>query len=155
MELGMNRRPPRIAIAGSSTLPAQAALPAFNFLLTAVYNPVLLLRRGISTPPGRVEFVLALQAKLMDWKVEWYVPQPGGRDRVFYRDIDMVAKADVVLCVFPRNAPMEGGTSHVVEKAQDRGVPVYAYTFDPINGHWERLGEWDPHDSWAHKVPVG
>ncbi len=96
-----------------------------------------------------------MMAKMMEWTVEWFAPRPGGREQVFYRDIDMVSKADVVLCVFSEDSAMEGGTAHVVEKAQDRGIPVYAYTFDPESGHWMRLGEWDPDNSWAHRVPSG
>lgn len=114
------------------------------------------MRRGISTNPGKPEFALASAATIMEWPVEWFQPEPGGRDQVFYRDIEMVSKADVVLCVFDSTAPMEGGTAHVVEKAQDRGVPVYAYT--AIAGEewkWVRLGEWDPGEAWAHRVPVG
>jgi nucleoside 2-deoxyribosyltransferase len=86
--------------------------------------------------------------------VELFKPEPGGRDQVFFRDIEMVREADLVICVFNEGSPMEGGTAHVVEKAQDRRVPVYAYT-DDGDGHWSRLGEWDPEDTWAHRVPRG
>lgn len=86
--------------------------------------------------------------------VEMFMPEEGGRDQVFFRDIEMVREADLVIAVFSENAPMEGGTAHVVEKAQDRRVPVYAYT-DDGEGQWTRLGEWDPDDAWAHRVPRG
>jgi hypothetical protein len=104
--------------------------------------------------PGIFEFSLQTMAKTMGWPIEWFIPAPGGRDQVFFRDIDMVAKADVVICVFPEDSPMEGGTAHVVEKAQDRRAPVYAYT-DDGTGQWTRLGEWDPDEAWAHRVPAG
>ena len=92
----------------------------------------------------------------MGWGVAWFTPDPGGRERVFFRDIEMVAKADVVICVFPEGDPMGGGTGHVVEKAQDKGVPVYAYTSATDQPQsWTRLGEWDPEDSWAAFVPRG
>jgi len=114
------------------------------------------MRRGINTLPGRVESAIATAAKLMDWPIEWFVPEPGGRDQVFFRDIEMVREADVVLCVFTETDPMAGGTGHVVEKAIDRRVPVYAYTADIENPRvWHRLGEWDPDDAWASRVPAG
>ena len=72
----------------------------------------------------------------------------------FFRDIEMVSKADLVLCIFHEGQPMEGGTAHVVEKAQDKRVPVYAYTSDD-DGRWTRLGEWDPDDAWGSSVPSG
>jgi nucleoside 2-deoxyribosyltransferase len=119
-------------------------------------HPTILMRRGINTMPGQAEFALASAATIMGWTVEWFQPEPGGRDQVFHRDIDMVSKADVVLCVFDHDKPMDGGTGHVVEKAQDRGVPVYAYTAERDESWiWTRLGEWDPEDAWANRVPVG
>jgi nucleoside 2-deoxyribosyltransferase len=92
---------------------------------------------------------------MLNIPVEWFRPKPGGRDEVFHRDIEMVSHADVVICVFSEDQPMEGGTAHIVEKAQDRHVPVYAYTFDANSGHWARLGEWDPDNTWANQVPSG
>jgi len=86
--------------------------------------------------------------------VELFKPEEGGRDQTFFRDIELVREADLVICVFSEAAPMEGGTAHVVEKAQDRHVPVYAYT-DDGTGHWIRLGEWDPDEAWARRVPQG
>jgi hypothetical protein len=122
----------------------------------SVQHPTILMRRGINTLPGRVESAIATAAKLMDWPIEWFVPEPGGRDQVFFRDIEMVREADVVLCVFTETDPMAGGTGHVVEKAIDRRVPVYAYTADIENPRvWHRLGEWDPDDAWASRVPAG
>jgi hypothetical protein len=150
-----DRRPTRVAFAGAGSLPGSAALPAFRFLLS-IKDPVILMRRGINTQPGRIEFAIATAAKVMDWEVEWFVPEPGGRDQVFYRDIEMVREADIVLCVFPSHDPMGGGTGHVVEKAVDRGAPVYAYVSDDESPWiWHRLGEWDPLDSWSSRVPVG
>lgn len=98
------------------------------------------------------EFAVQLVCTQLSIPVELFIPEPGGRDQVFFRDIEMVREADLVIAVFSENAPMEGGTAHVVEKAQDRRVPVYAYT-DDGEGHWTRLGEWDPDDMWAHRVP--
>jgi hypothetical protein len=120
---------------------------------------VLLLRHGISTQPSQFDFSVAMSAKLLDWPVRWYIPEPGGRDQVFYRDIEMVRDADVVLAFFANGAVMEGGTAHVVEKAQDARVPVYAYEWEVEyggdNGHFVRVGEHDPDNTWVRRVPEG
>jgi len=86
---------------------------------------------------------------------ELYRPGGGvGRAGVFFRDIEMVSESDLVLALFPESDPMEGGTAHVVEKAQDQRVPVYAYTVDDdLKLH--RLGEWDADEAWSHTVPGG
>jgi hypothetical protein len=102
------------------------------------------------------EFAIHLMCKQLVIPVELRVPEAGGRDQVFHRDIEMVAKSDLVICVFSEADPMGGGTGHVVEKAIDRGVPVYAYTSSDAEPQlWTRLGEWDAGDAWSHRVPVG
>ena len=113
------------------------------------------MRRGKSGQKNDFESACHVMCMMLDIPVEFYVPEPGGRDEVYYRDIEMVSKADLVICIFPANQPMEGGTAHIVEKAQDRQVPVYAYTHDDDNGTWNRLGEWDPAEAWTHSVPEG
>lgn len=111
------------------------------------------MRRGRSTPPGRFEREVARVCALMGYGVQWFVPESGGRDQVYYRDIEMVAGADVVLCVFPEGEHMEGGTAHIVEKAQDARVPVYAYSWN--GAEYGRVGEFDPDDIWSRIVPAG
>lgn len=145
-----------MAFAASRSLPGRACLPAFNFLVSLPDEPTILMRRGISRDPGPCEFAMAVAATIMGWTIEWFAPEPGGRDQNFYRDIEMVSKADVALCVFPEADPMGGGTGHVVEKAQDRGCPVYAYTAEDERPQvWHRLGEWDAQDVWSAVVPMG
>ena len=111
------------------------------------------MRRGRTTAPGRFEREVARVCALMGYDVEWFVPEPGGRDQNYYRDIELVAKADVVIAVFDASEPMEGGTAHVVEKAQDARVPVYAYSWDGAT--YKRVGEFDPDDVWSLFVPPG
>lgn len=113
------------------------------------------MRRGRSTDPGRFESAVTLMATIMDWDIEWHRPEGTGREASFFRDIEMVKDADVVICVFDEASPMEGGTGHVVEKAQDRATPVYAYLYEEDGHRYRRLGEWDPTDSWARRVPDG
>ena len=111
------------------------------------------MRRGRSTAPGRFEREVARVCALMGYDVRWFVPEPGGRDMNYYRDIEMVGEADVCIAVFDAAEPMEGGTAHVVEKAQDARVPVYAYSWDGLD--YKRVGEFDPDDAWARVVPPG
>lgn len=124
-------------------------------LLAGLGNASVLMRKGRSTNPGTMESAVRTACSILNIPVSWYVPAPGGRDMVFYRDIDMVGDADLVICVFDARSPMEGGTAHVVEKAQDKHVPVYAYTCEPDDRVWQRLGEWDPDDAWGSRVPRG
>ena len=151
----IERRGPRVCVVGSRALPGTAALPFLTFILN-LNEPTLLLRARRSGPSNnQFEFACHVMARTLDIPVELFVPDAGGRSSTFFRDIKMVSKADVVICVFPGEQPMEGGTAHVVEKAQDDRVPVYAYTYDPDTGHWGRLGEWDPDNAWGERVPAG
>jgi len=111
------------------------------------------MRRGRSTAPGRVEREIARVCSLMGYDVRWFVPEPGGRDMVYHRDIAMVAEADVCIAIFEDGEPMTGGTGHVVEKAQDARVPVYAYSWNGAS--YLRVGEFDPDDIWGGFVPRG
>jgi hypothetical protein len=149
-----DRGHPRIVVAGSRSLPPRAALPLLRYILR-FRDPVVLMRKGIVKQKNDFETACCLICQPLDIPIEFYAPSPGGRDEVYYRDIEMVSKADLVICIFSAHQPMEGGTAHVVEKAQDRQVPVYAYTYDDENGTWDRLGEWDPADAWTHNVPEG
>jgi len=143
-------------VAASRTVPGRAALPLFNFILGLPGDPTILMRRALSKSIGPVEFSIAAASVIMGWDVEWFEPEPGGRDQNFYRDIEMVSKGDVAICLFPEADMMGGGTGHVVEKAQDRGMPVYAYWVEDEDPRvWHRIGEWDPTDAWASVVPVG
>lgn len=113
---------------------------------------VVLLRSSRAGIENQFESAVNLACSVLDIPVTLFQPEPGGRDMVFHRDIEMVGKADLVVCIFPDDAPMEGGTAHVVDKAQDQRVPVYSYTYDAANGTLHRLGEWDPEDSWGKRL---
>lgn len=72
--------------------------------------------------------------------VEWYPPVAGGRDQTYRRDFELVSHADRVEVFFSADHVMEGGTAHVVEAAQMRNIPVYAWAID-TQGRLERVGE--------------
>lgn len=74
--------------------------------------------------------------------VEWYSPDPGGRDQTYRRDYELVETADEVLALFDPARVMEGGTGHVVESALLRRIPVRAYVVHE-DGQIERVGEAD------------
>jgi|ERR1051326_2698724 hypothetical protein len=138
----------RIAVGGSRDVDPRAAAAIIKFLLR-LGHPTVLLRRGRETEPGPLESELAELARITGCPIEWHMPAPGGRDEVFFRDIDMVTSADLLLAVFSPEKSMEGGTAHLIEKAIDQRVPAYAFTFD--NG-LHRVGEYDPDDTWAKFV---
>ncbi len=123
-----------------------------HFLADACPNPTyVLLRRGISTDPGRFERLLAEWCSQFDHlNHRWIMPEVGGgAGSVFNRDTEMVGNADLVIAFFP-DTGLEGGTGHLVERAIDLGVPVYSYMIDGRDGSGvERLGEVDPTDTWG------
>jgi hypothetical protein len=130
-------------------------MPLLNYILAT--DPVTIVMRGSAGKWAHNAFEMALHIMcvMLDVRLEVHKPEAGGRKATFIRDIEMVESADVVLCVFSSEHPMEGGTAHVVEKAMDAGVPVYSYTCEPDSHVWKRLGEHDPEDSWKTRVPCG
>lgn len=135
-------------MAGSREVSPLAAAPILKFLLR-LDHPTIRLRRGRDTAPGQLENEIAELARSTGCPIEWYIPAAGGRDEVFYRDVDLVTGADLVLAIFAKTAYMVGGTAHVVEKAIDVRVPAYAFVWD---GHLERIGEHDPDNAWGDAV---
>jgi hypothetical protein len=73
-------------------------------------------------------------------EVDWFSPEPGGRDQTFRRDFEMVEAADEVVAYFDAETPMEGGTAHLVEAALVRNVQVHAWTIG-LDGFRVRIGE--------------
>lgn len=87
---------------------------------------VLMRHPLLQDQPQRFEQMVALACAHLKMDVEWCVPEPGGRHQVYFRDVEMVGKSDLVLAWFATDQ-MTGGTEHVVEKAIDQRVPVYSY----------------------------
>lgn len=139
----------RVVIAASRNADPHAAYHLLD-IIEKVDSPTVILRRGRETEPGPIEAEIASECRAMGVPIEWRVPAPGGRDEVYYRDLDMVTKADLVLAVFSPERTMEGGTAHVVEKAIDLRVPAYAFSYDRHG--LERVGEFDPDDAWGKVI---
>ena len=107
----------------------------------------MLLRRGYKTEPAMFEQAMAMLGTSLWMDVEWVKPEPDlGRAGTFLRDVELVKRADLVLCFFDK-PEISGGTAHVVEKAIDQEVPVYAYGFDGLR--FQRVGEHDPDNRWG------
>jgi hypothetical protein len=138
----------RIVVAGSRDADRHAAYFLMN-MIEKIGAPTVIMRRGRETEPGPLEDEVAGECRAVGIPIEWRVPAPGGRDEVFFRDLDMVTKADLVLAVFSPDRAMTGGTAHVVEKAIDLRVPAYAFTF---NHTLDRVGEFDPDDTWSRVI---
>lgn len=97
---------------------------------------VVLLRRPRGGYPSAFEAFVSSLASSLEFEVEWCVPGVGGRSAVFLRDVEMVQKADEVLCFFPPEHIMEGGTGHIVEKAMDQDKIVRAYALSSEGLRW-------------------
>lgn len=119
----------RVAFVGSTKLPLKDYAGAIlSEIARLPEGTLVLLRQGVTTPPGSFEQLVAQICARLDLEVEWCMPKRnGGRAAVFERDIAMAERADEVVAFFPANAVMEGGTAHVVEKAidADRTTNVY------------------------------
>lgn len=103
----------------------------------------ILLRRGLVSPPGIFEKVVAELAKARDLMVVYLQPTGNDRSAVYRRDYELVEAASRVEAYFASDRVMEGGTSHVVEAAMAREVPVYAWTTTD-KGLVVRVGEIEP-----------
>ncbi len=111
----------------------------------------ILLRTGNKTQPGWFELVVAAACESTWLPYEWVRPDPaGGPGATFERDVAMVRDSDAVMAFFA-GEEMAGGTAHVVEKAIDARVPVYAYGL--VDGAFKRIGEHDPDETWAQLAP--
>jgi hypothetical protein len=148
-----------VVIAGSRRLPAgQAPRLLIRFLAALPADACILLRKGAYTEPGRFERDVENLCSIlhMDW--EWCVPVPTGttvgRAAVYYRDIEMVDRADLVLLFFSPDEAHDGysGTAHLMDKALDAARPVYAYTVAE-DGLVSRVGEYDPEHLYADIAP--
>lgn len=139
----------RVAVAASTTIDVVPE-GLLHWLADGVKAATVLLRRGINTRPGKFESLVAEWCRMynhLDYR--WILPDPAdGPAMVFNRDTELVSAADVVIA-FLTPAGLEGGTGHVVERAIDRGVPVYSFT---IGEDLQRLGENDPTESWEDTI---
>ena len=149
----------KVTIAGSRRLPAgQAPRLLVRFLAALPDDAVILLRKGLYSEPGRFESDVESLCSILRLGWEWCVPAPTdttpGRSSVYFRDIEMVDRSDLVLLFLTPEDAEEGhsGTSHVFEKALDADRPVYAYSVGE-DGKVERVGEYDPDHLFHELVP--
>ena len=106
-------------------------------------DSIIYLRRGLRTNAGPFEQLVSRLATTLGLSYRYHLPVPhSGRAAVYNRDIAMVAESDLVVAFFAPARIMEGGTAHVVEKAIDAAVPVFAYAIHQ-DGRIERVGEWE------------
>lgn len=155
---------PTVAIGGSRKLPhGQAARLLLRFLLS-LEEPAILLRGPAlpSSTPGPFEVEVARLCDALEITYDIIVAAPDeygriGREGVFARDVEMVAKADLCLAYVSID-DMEhletSGTLHLVEKAQDQDKPVFLYMLNDIEPFSAKMiGSHDPQHAWSDKVP--
>lgn len=120
----------------------KAFIPIYHLLDELPVMSVVLFRRPRVGNPGWAEDVAAMMAVNHGFPVEWFEPEPGGREQTYIRDFELVQSADRVVAYFDSENVMGGGTAHVVEAAMMRDIPVEAWSIDD-KGHIERVGEVD------------
>ena len=105
-------------------------------------NATVLLRKPLRGKPAAFEALVAQTASALDLAVEWFVPEPGGRHKVFSRDVDMVTSADKVIAYFASHEHnVDSGTAHVMEIGIQSELPVMAYVWDEPSDALDWLGE--------------
>jgi hypothetical protein len=152
----------KVVIAGSRKLPeGKAPFMLIRFLGALPDDAVVMLRTpySIGKLPGLFEKDVDALCDALNIPVEWCAPEPTilspGRVSVYIRDIDMVAKADLVLLFFTNEDSLYGysGTTHLMDKALDQNIPMYAYRVEKY-GRVERVGEHDPENAFGEMVPA-
>jgi hypothetical protein len=139
----------RVCVVGSRRL---SGIPKELVTAMATVFPdqaTVLLRHPLHRKPERFELMMEHACTVMGFEVDWRKPEPGGRQMVYFRDIEMVGAADVVLAYFADDE-MSGGTEHVVDKAIDQRVPVYS--FGIRDGKLVMLGSHDPDNVFGYYV---
>lgn len=156
----MTRRRMTVGLAGNRSLRvAPEAMVAF--LSQLPLDAVILLRAGNVMRPGWFERLVSKVCESLWMTQEWVTPDPEAKTKsgdprgaTFERDVAFAGRCDVILTFFDGMvADHTSGTWHIVEKALDQHVPVYAYGFDGTE--FKRIGEWDEHDTWGLAVPKG
>jgi len=118
----------KVAFVASRTVSVRALTGRLSNLLGALpASTTILLRKGRHSNPGQFELIVSGLCEIQHVSYEWCVPEPGGREQTFERDIKMVERSGLVLAFFDEGQFMEGGTGHVVEKAVERGIHTIAY----------------------------
>jgi hypothetical protein len=149
----------KVLVGGSRRLPAGSAPRLLiNFLAALPADAIILLRKGAFTEPNRFEADVESLCSFLHLDWEWVIPKPTaetpGRAAVFFRDYDAVERADLtIVFVTPEDIASSSGTMHVLEAALALARPIYAYSVKP-DGTVERVGELDPDNIFADRVPV-
>lgn len=129
-----------LLIAASRKVEPVWVLPRIGALLTRLPKPTrILLRVGANTEPGPVEREVWSLATVAGHAPTWVVPESGqNRKGTFVRDIEMVAAADAVLVFLTKREDPLGpsGTAHVLQKAVDANIPLFAYAVGPGGFEW-------------------
>src|SRR6185295_3424446 len=92
---GGDQRRTHLAIAASHLITSAHVFqgPLLHALLELPPNSLVLLRRPRTGSPGWIESVVAGMTRspyLPRFTVEWFEPEPGGRDQTYRRDFELV-----------------------------------------------------------------
>lgn len=79
---------------------------------------------------GTVDEIISIYAQRHGYQVRYLPVTKTGRGATFRRDIELVDSADQIIAFFAPDRIMDGGTGHIVEKAQDARKPVEAWSIN-------------------------
>ena len=132
----------RIALAGNSDLPLDRTARHVVPWLVKAESVLLRHPKTQSRRPGGFEQMVAKLAVPLGVEVIWCRPEGSDKGNTYIRDVEMVRKADFVICYFTTDQ-MDGGTGHVVEAAMAANVPVEGWWIES-DGSAQRIGEYNP-----------
>lgn len=140
----------KLCVVGSRAIEVDGAVAVHivELLSKLPKDSTVMVRKPMTRSLRPFEAMVTSMAATMGLRAETFAPEPGGRGKVFSRDIEMVAAADEVVAFFADGDEMTGGTAHVVDKAIDQQKPVRAYAIAGpelrliADEDWTTEGQW-------------
>ncbi len=132
----------RVVFAANRALPLRViANHLVRTLAELPMNATVLLRKPLRGKKAPFEEMCGDLCAALGLAVEWFQPEPGGRQKTYSRDVDMVTSADKVIAYFAGHETLESGTGHVMEVGIQSELPVMAYVWDEPSDALDWLGE--------------